>query len=57
VLRDSGGGGRRILDALDAQQAVARNPQFALLAIDVKGVKSADDFRGSISKWCNAAAV
>jgi putative ABC transport system substrate-binding protein len=45
VLWDSGGLHEGL--SLDAQRAVARDAQIALLAHDVKGVKSADDF-GSI---------
>jgi putative ABC transport system substrate-binding protein len=47
VLWDSGGLGRM---SLDAQQAIAHNLQLALLPIDVKGVKSADDFRSILFK-------
>jgi putative ABC transport system substrate-binding protein len=48
VLWDSGGLNRGM--ALDAQQVVARNLQLALLPIDVKGVKSVDDFRSILFK-------
>jgi putative ABC transport system substrate-binding protein len=48
VLWDSGGLHEGI--SLDAQQVVARNLQLALLPIDVRGVKSADDFRSILFK-------
>jgi putative ABC transport system substrate-binding protein len=47
ILWDSGALHEGI--SLDAQQAVARNLQLALMPIDVKGVKSADDFRSILS--------
>ena len=48
VLWDSGALNQGI--SLDAQQAIARNLQLALLPIDVTGVKSADDFRSILFK-------
>ena len=48
VLSDSGVLNRGM--SLDAQQAVARKLQLTLLPIDVKGVKSADDFRSILFK-------